>query len=412
MEINEYTPIIDGIIQEAMIDMAIQNEEFRQWLIEEGYITLHEDSQQQWYIKWKGATISGMKATVDKYLTYSNKQINKNRAFLEKYKEMILNSKKYPVQGSTVIQNAPLYDQALQRISRPLSNGLIGINLEKVEISGEQENQVSMGESQEQQQQNTTGTVQNSNIDTQNLWLKKMLIPGYNGRVSFTEGAKAHFYGSDSRVNMNVKTIQQLLPKAYEFCYNYSRTAHSVQTDLNGIVSFVNKDPMTGQQQTTAATQQQAQQADQQNNGMASTNPTANTAVNASVEAEYFFNRYGLQEVDQTTVSNIDKPISPARSVNTSQQAHQTQTAYTQPRANTTTTGNNQQQNSDDNTAKKQEKTKEKETKNQAQLLAKKKQAIVELVRDAFNAKLTAMGLIYRDFIKIMNNHVLSYKQK
>ena len=412
METNEYTPIIDGIIQEAMIDIAIQNEEFRQWLIEEGYITLHEDSQQQWYIKWKGATISGMKSTVDKFLAYSNKQINKNRAFLEKNKEMILNSKKFPVQASTVVQNAPLYDQALQRISRPLSNGLIGINLEKVEISEDQENQVSMGEAQEQQQQNT-GTVQNNNIDTQNLWLKKMLIPGYNGRVSFTEGAKAHFYGSDSRVNMNVKTVQQLLPKAYEFCYNYNRTAHSVQTDLNGIVSFVNKDPITGQQQTTAATQQQAQQTGQQNNGMASTNPIANTAVNASVEAEYFFNRYELQEVDQTTVSNVNRPISPARSVNTSQQAHQSQTAYTQPRANTTTTtGNNQQQNSDDNTVKKQEKAKEKQAKTQTQLLTKKKQAVVELVRDAFNAKLTAMGLLYRDFIKIMNNHILSYKQK
>ena len=84
-----------------------------------------------------------MKATLDKFLAYSNKQINKNRAFLENHKEMILNSKKYPVKGSTVIQNAPLYDQALQRISRPLSNGLIGINLEKVEISGEQENQIS-----------------------------------------------------------------------------------------------------------------------------------------------------------------------------------------------------------------------------------------------------------------------------
>ena len=413
----EYDPIIDGIIQEAMMDIAIQNEEFRQWLIENGFVTLHEDTQQQWYLKWKQATATGMKATLDKFLTYSNKQINKNRAFLEQNKEMILNSKKYPVQGSTVIQNAPLYDQALQRISRPISNGLIGINLEKVEVSGQQENQVSMGEAEQTVAQGgtvsqATANSQHTTTEAENLWLKKMLVPGYTGKVSFTEGAKAYFYGSDSRVNMNIETVQQLLPKAYQFCYNYNRSAHSTQTDLNGIISFINKDQLTNQQQTQTATAQQAQQAGQ-SNGMASTNPTANTAVNAAVEAEYFYNRYGLNEVEQTTVTNVNRPITPARSVNTSQQANQSKQSYTQNRVDTTTNQQNQSnQQTEDNNAKKQEKAKTKQEQSQSQLLAKKKQAAVELVRDAFNAKLTAMGLIYRDFIKIMNNHILSYKQK
>lgn len=415
---NEFNPIIDGIIQEAMIDIAMQNEEFKQWLIENGYVTLSEETQSQGYLKWKQATATGMKATLDKFLSYSNKQINKNRQFLEQNKEIILNSKKYPVQGNTVIQNAPVYDQALQRISRPVSNGLIGINLEKVEITGEQENQVSMGEAQEQQQaqggtvSQATANSQQTTTEAENLWLKKMLVPGYSGKVSFVEGAKAYFYGSDSRVNMNIKAVQQLLPKAYQYCYNYNRNAHSTQTDLNGIISFINKDPLTNQQQTQAATAQQAQQAGQ-NNGMASTNPVANTAVNAAVEAEYFFNRYGLQEVDQATVSTVNRPIAPARSVNTSQQTNQTQQAYTQNRVDTTTNqqGQNTKQQDDANT-KKKEKTKEKQAKSQAQLLAKKKQVAVELVRDAFNAKLTAMGLVYRDFINIMTNHVNSYRQK
>lgn len=415
---KEFNPIIDGIIQEAMMNIAIQNEEFKQWLIENGYVTLSEETQSQGYLKWKQATATGMKATLDKFLSYSNKQINKNRQFLEQNKEMILNSKKYPVQGSTVIQNAPVYDQALQRISRPVSNGLIGINLEKVEITGEQENQVSMGEAQVQQQaqggtvSQATANSQQTTTEADNLWLKKMLVPGYSGKVSFTEGAKAYFYGSDSRVNMNIKAVQQLLPKAYQYCYNYNRNAHSTQTDLNGIISFINKDPLTNQQQTQAATAQQAQQAGQ-TNGMASTNPTANTAVNAAVEAEYFFNRYGLQEVDQATVSTVNRPIAPARSVNNSQQTNQTQQAYTQNRVDTTTNqqGQNTKQQDDANT-KKNEKAKEKQAKSQAQLLAKKKQAAVELVRDAFNAKLTAMGLVYRDFINIMTNHVNSYKQK
>ena len=413
---NNFNPIIDGIIQEAMIDIAMQNEEFRQWLIENGYVTLSEETQSQGYLKWKQATATGMKATLDKFLAYSNKQINKNRQFLEQNKEMILNSKKYPVQGTTVIQNAPIYEQALQRVSRPISNGLIGINLEKVEITGEQENQVSMGEAQVQQQpqQAQGGTVsqatansQQTTTEAENLWLKKMLIPGYSGKVSFVEGAKAYFYGSDSRTNMNIKMVQQLLPKAYQYCYNYNRNAHSTQTDLNGIISFVNKDPLTNQQQTQAATAQQAGQP----NGMASTNPTANTAVNAAVEAEYFFNKYGLQEVDQTTVSTVNRPITPARSVNTAQQSKQTKQSYTQNRVDTTTNqqGQNTKQQDDANT-KKNEKAKEKQAKSQAQLLAKKKQAAVELVRDTFNAKLTAMGLIYRDFIKIMANHVNSYR--
>jgi len=213
-------------------------------------------------------------------------------------------------------------------------------------------------------------------------------------------------------MNMDIQAIQQLLPSAFQYCYNYNRNAYANQADLNGIISFINKDPLTNQQQTQAATAQQAQQASQPN-GMASTNPVANTAVNASVEAEYFFNRYGLQEVEQTTVTNVNRPIAPARSVNTAQQSNQTQQAYTQNRVDTTTNQQNQNtQQSEEDKVKKQEQAKEKMAKSAALLLAKKKQAAVELVRDAFNAKLTAMGLIYRDFINIMSNHVMSYKQK
>jgi hypothetical protein len=39
-----------------------------------------------------------------------------------------------------------------------------------------------------------------------------------------------------------------------------------------------------------------------------------------------------------------------------------------------------------------------------------KHRAVCEIVEDCFNAKITAMGMIYRDFMFIMRNHVASYK--
>ena len=44
------------------------------------------------------------------------------------------------------------------------------------------------------------------------------------------------------------------------------------------------------------------------------------------------------------------------------------------------------------------------------QISSKRKQIACDILQDAYNAKITAMGLIYRDFINIMKNHVSNYK--
>ena len=47
---------------------------------------------------------------------------------------------------------------------------------------------------------------------------------------------------------------------------------------------------------------------------------------------------------------------------------------------------------------------------NTNQITSKRKQIACDILQDAYNAKITAMGLIYRDFINIMKNHVSNYK--
>ena len=438
----EYDPIINGIRLETDIELELQNEEFKNWLIDEGYY-LTEETQQNWYIKWKAATIQALKTNTQNFINYSDEQIQNNSSWLEKYKGIILNFQKYPVKKEIGIKNAPNYMIALQRISRPVSNSLNGLNLSRIEISDDQVtaeaanpdigNQQNASNAQPNNQTNqstviqpktinTNNNNQQQNQDEDNTWLKKMIIPIYDGRNSFVEEAKAYYYGTDKRSNLPAGKLQPLMKSFVEYCSNYNTTIRSINNDLNGIIAFINKNPTTGAVQTNTNSDLQTMMAAQGNGGKASTNPNANAQqVNADTDYSLFLNKYFsdiLNEADGTYTQKPMPQIRPVQQTSQAPTASTTKTADNTYKVNTTTPNNSHQQNTDQNInnnpsnnddTNKNINNLNKKAADQGALEAKRKQTACNIIKDAYNAKITCMGLLYRDFMNIMESHATSY---
>lgn len=328
-------------------------------------LNLLEDAQNNWYLKWKDKIISSLKTNTDNFLKYTNQQIKENMSFLEQNREVILNSGKYPANFKNPIKNAPNYQEAIRRLSRPVSNSLSGLNLNKIEI---QDNQVSIYDT-------------NDNTTESNVWFKKLIIPIYDGKNSFIETAKAYFYGSEKRYNLNIQEIQRILSIGFKFCYNYNRTSKSINTDLMNLISFINRNPVSGlQQNPTTVSDLQAIKNNQYNNSLkASTNPNRNV-IHADTDYSYFMSNYfgDILNEDQIEKIKIQNQIK-----DTNKEKVDTNQLNNKPKIDNTNTN---------------------------QIASKRKQIACDILQDAYNAKITAMGLIYRDFINIMKNHVYNYK--
>lgn len=325
-----------------------------------------ENTQINWYLKWKDRIINSLKTNTDNFLKYTNQQIKENGSFLEQNREVILNSGKYPANFKNPIKNAPNYQEAIRRLSRPVSNSLSGLNLNKIEI---QDNQVSIYDTND----NTT--------EESNVWFRKLIIPIYDGKNSFIKTAKAYFYGSEKRYNLNIQEIQRILSIGFKFCYNYNRTSKSINTDLMNLISFINRNPVSGiQQNPTTVSDLQAIKNNQYNNSLkASTNPNRNV-IHADTDYSYFMSNYfeDILNEDQIEKIKIQNQIK-----NTNKEKVDTNQLNNKPKIDNTNTN---------------------------QISSKRKQIACDILQDAYNAKITAMGLIYRDFINIMKNHVSNYK--
>ena len=325
-------------------------------------LDLSEDAQINWYLKWKDRIINSLKTNTDNFLKYTNQQIKENGSFLEQNREVILNNRKYPVNFKNPIKNAPNYQEAIRRLSRPVSNSLAGLNLNKIEI---QDNQVS-----------TNDTTNNKNtVVESNVWFRKLVIPIYDGKNSFTETAKAYFYGSEKRYNLNIQEIQRILSIGFKFCYNYNRTSKSINTDLMNLISFINRNPVSGlQQNPTTVSDLQAIKNNQYNNSLkASTNPNRNV-IHADTDYSYFMSNYFGDILNEDQIKDTK---------DTNKEKVDADQLNNKPKVDNTNTN---------------------------QISSKRKQIACDILQDAYNAKITAMGLIYRDFINIMKNHVSNYK--
>jgi len=355
--------------------IARMNEGFKQWLVEEGLYTEATASQPK--IPWQQEMISSLQTIVGSTAKYAYDQMPGDQAFLNRFGDVILNLKGFPPKPSEGITNATNYQAAIQRLSTPLSSGLSGIDLSRIEDD-----------------------------EKGNLSLKKQLIPPYDGKDDFSRYAKVYYYGGEgARQNLAPKQVGQLLQTAYQFCSSYQTRIQSIQTDVNGIVNFIKQDPNTGQiqQQIQSDLSKISQlKATQQamTPGMASTNPGANAGttrpVNADTDFSLFMEEYfgpdwkPLDEAADGTVSGRKK-VNPV-------------TNPQETRPTPVTKGTNQTAEA----IKNQQKPRGVPV--DASALAKRKQEIVaRVVRDALAAKLAAMSMVYRDFMLLMRTHVAAY---
>ena len=328
-----------------------------------------------WYIKWKGEYVITLKNSFTQFRQYALTQNNKYSKWLRDNREFF-DARKYNPGSGCSIQSAPDYREAISRIKKPIS----------VVINGEALSRISVPDSTNA----SKSSIYTSNVD--NRWFYKMLIPEYNGNGDdFLKFARGYYNGNDKKKTINAKVMATYIPMMYNYCINYMNTVQILDNQLNTIIGFANRDPVSGTQNTSddAVKQYQNQQQQNANNQYASTNAN-NNVVNASTEYEWERSVI-LNELGSTAPTSFMTPQSKSSMTSTTSRISNTinggskNTLQNKNQANVK--GNTNGVNLTNNKV------------NQKQLAMKKKQVAANIVKDAFLCKLTASNAIYRDFI-------------
>ena len=347
------------------------NEDYLNWYYDYIFNEVDErtsNSKPDSFLEWKQKLVRELKNNLDQFTQYAVKQTTNDVPFLQQNIAIIKNNKKFPVKTENILKDAPNYTTALQRLNAPLSTHLNGMDISKVEID-------------------------NSNDPNVNIPIKKSLIPTYTGKNDFVTYAKNYYYGSDVNFfNYSPAQISMIMQTAYQFCLGYQTKVRTLQTDLNGIINYISQDVngMPNQQDMNAEiNNQQIQNQTPAAQGMASTNPSANAnkIINAATEYELFMEEYFGHDWESLLEDDM-KSVPTKSMVSTPEQKQNNET-------------NKPSLTSPNGTPVKVD---------QAALLKKQKQVVCEIIKDAFNAKMTAMGMIYRDFMLLMRRHVASYR--
>lgn len=380
-----YDPILDVLEQDTNLNIAMMNEEFairlREIINDSSLIFVNEGTTEQtWYIKWKMTVISNMKSNFEKFKKFANSQIKQNKEWLKENKTLLTVPTKYPMKVNTIKSDKKLFNfnSALSRISKPVSSTLTGIDLNTVETGNES------NDTQNQQQTNNTNET--------NIALKQRIIPRYSGSDSFIQAAKEYYSCPYKKHAPNLQQMNTLIQSSYKFCSTYNSMVSSLSQDLNTIISFIEKDPTTGMQQPNNPRSDLDKIKAANNTGMASSNPNANLrGVNASMDYTTFMDTYFnednnvVQNVPTTNTTQSAGPVPQAQRVNDTQ-----------------TQNNNNQQQPNNNSVEKGS--------DNVSLNTKRKQIVVDIYKDAFNSKMSAVGLIYQSMLLLMRKHVASYK--
>lgn len=363
-----FNPIVENILVNTQLELNWINEQFKFWLTENDFVILNEsDTSANWYANQKTHIINNINVGIQNMNNFIQKQSQKNANKLNVYREYILNIKKYPLKPQSVPESCTNYKLALQRIDTPVTKNLSGIDLSKIDSEESQD---------------------------KNMWLKNYLIPIYKGG-NFIQIAKNYYYGLDNgkRIRMNIQQMSEILQYAFQFCNLITNRMQSYTTEGKAIINFINTDPNTAQVNRDSISDLQKIALATKRNAMtdkAGTNPYQNIGqqptrpVNANTDYSIFEYEYFkdiLLEKEETQQQNIP----------------QQQTQNTQQ-------NNSQMQN-------KQKENPNGTPVNSSSLAYRKKQVMCEIIKDCFNAKLSALGLLYRDFIYLMDQHVNSYKQ-
>lgn len=375
-----FNAISESCEYDAILDMVQENRDMLLWMYENGYISQEyfEEAENSGNDQWRLDNITAIKANLKKFKDYANNQGKQNNEWLIQNRDYIIDQQKYPVKSGANIQNAPTYTTAFARIKKPLSSNISGIDIKRVTILDTKAN-------------NLQGDAKKQADYKNNLWLKKMLVTDYNGQGPFDKFARDYYYGIDKKVNLQSQDIQQLLPKAYNFCTTYNALIKSLETDVNGIINYINKNPITGNQEPTLSQAQLAANKNASDVNKSNTQGMATKPVNADTDYSLFRSTYFkdlLSEDDQTKTSTATPKMS--FSSNSSNDDN-------------TQDGSNQPQNQN----KPKQDPEDSET-----VVYNKKKLVCDILKQALNAKMTAAGMLYRDLFSYMQSHVNSYSKK
>lgn len=375
-----FNAISESCEYDAILDMIQENRDMLLWMYENGYISQEyfEEAENSGNDQWRLDNINAIKANLKKFKDYANNQGKQNNEWLIQNRDYIIDQQKYPVKSGANIQNAPTYTTAFARIKKPLSSNISGIDIKRVTILDAKAN-------------NLQGDAKKQADYKNNLWFKKMLVTDYNGQGPFDKFARDYYYGIDKKVNLQSQDIQQLLPKAYNFCTTYNALIKSLETDVNGIINYINKNPITGNQEPTLSQAQLAANKNASDVNKSNTQGMATKPVNADTDYSLFRSTYFkdlLSEDDQTKTSTATPKMS--FSSNSSN-------------GDNNQDGSNQPQN--------QNKPKQ-DPEDSEPVVYNKKKLVCDILKQALNAKMTAAGMLYRDLFSYMQSHVNSYSKK
>lgn len=375
-----FNAISESCEYDAILDMVQENRDMLLWMYENGYISQEyfEEAENSGNDQWRLDNITAIKANLKKFKEYANNQGKQNNEWLIQNRDYIIDQQKYPVKSGANIQNAPTYTTAFARIKKPLSSNISGIDIKRVTILDTKVN-------------NLQGDAKKQADYKNNLWLKKMLVTDYNGQGPFDKFARDYYYGIDKKVNLQSQDIQQLLPKAYNFCTTYNALIKSLETDVNGIINYINKNPITGNQEPTLSQAQLAANKNASDVNKSNTQGMATKPVNADTDYSLFRSTYFkdlLSEDDQTKTSTATPKMSFS--------------------SNSSNDDNNQDgSNQPQNQNKPKQDPEDSET-----VVYNKKKLVCDILKQALNAKMTAAGMLYRDLFSYMQSHVNSYSKK
>lgn len=375
-----FNAISESCEYDAILDMVQENRDMLLWMYENGYISQEyfEEAENSGNDQWRLDNITAIKTNLKKFKDYANNQGKQNNEWLIQNRDYIIDQQKYPVKSGANIQNAPTYTTAFARIKKPLSSNISGIDIKRVTILDAKAN-------------NLQGDAKKQADYKNNLWFKKMLVTDYNGQGPFDKFARDYYYGIDKKVNLQSQDIQQLLPKAYNFCTTYNALIKSLETDVNGIINYINKNPITGNQEPTLSQAQLAANKNASDVNKSNTQGMATKPVNADTDYSLFRSAYFkdlLSEDDQTKTSTATPKMS--FSSNSSN-------------GDNNQDGSNQPQNQN----KPKQDPEDSET-----VVYNKKKLVCDILKQALNAKMTAAGMLYRDLFSYMQSHVNSYSKK
>ena len=375
-----FNAISESCEYDAILDMVQENRDMLLWMYENGYISQEyfEEAENSGNDQWRLDNITAIKANLKKFKDYANNQGKQNNEWLIQNRDYIIDQQKYPVKSGANIQNAPTYTTAFARIKKPLSSNISGIDIKRVTILDTKAN-------------NLQGDAKKQADYKNNLWFKKMLVTDYNGQGPFDKFARDYYYGIDKKVNLQSQDIQQLLPKAYNFCTTYNALIKSLETDVNGIINYINKNPITGNQEPTLSQAQLAANKNASDVNKSNTQGMATKPVNADTDYSLFRSTYFkdlLSEDDQTKTSTATPKMS---------------------FSSNSSNGDNNQDSS--NQPQNQNKPKQ-DPEDSETVVYNKKKLVCDILKQALNAKMTAAGMLYRDLFSYMQSHVNSYSKK